>query len=236
MLTITRALAVAGSAIISLPNPASSVEWGEEVAEAEWDWRPGDLIFRNDVNSFDDRLAKANGWRWASVGILRASSAGPRVVFASEQDGVTEVTLDGFVANISQDEYAVYRVTQFTTKDAAGEITQGPLVRYSMFIAYGAAYDPQALFGNGTYYNAELPFEAALSAGVTLGDTTTIEDLAGAENDIRDLFLQKMENHPYCVVAMNRDECWNEIRTISVVTTETIMSSDLLVRLDFEGR
>ena len=31
------------------------------MAEAEWDWRPGDLIFRNGLNGFDEAVRAAEG-------------------------------------------------------------------------------------------------------------------------------------------------------------------------------
>mgnify|MGYP000949322812 CR=1 FL=1 len=59
------------------------------MAEAAWDWRPSDLIFRNGVNDIDEAMKRSFGLEWASVGILRASSGGPRVVYADPSDGVT---------------------------------------------------------------------------------------------------------------------------------------------------
>lgn len=80
------------------------------MAEAGWDWRPGDLIFRNGINDIDEAVKRSFGLRWASVGILRASSGGPRVIFASQSDGVTEEMLYEHVEGLSSDEYAVYRL------------------------------------------------------------------------------------------------------------------------------
>lgn len=37
-------------------QPAAAQDWNKIMAEAAWDWRPGDLVFLNDVNAFDDLI------------------------------------------------------------------------------------------------------------------------------------------------------------------------------------
>ena len=58
------------------------------MAEAAWDWQPGDLIFLNGINALDELIRQAEGGDWGSVGILRPSSGDPRVVFADEETGL----------------------------------------------------------------------------------------------------------------------------------------------------
>ena len=37
-------------------QPAAAQDRNKIMAEAAWDWRPGDLVFLNDVNAFDDLI------------------------------------------------------------------------------------------------------------------------------------------------------------------------------------
>lgn len=226
-----RRLALTAGLMLAFATPTLGVEWGEEVVDPAWDWRPGDLIFRNGVNPFDDALARAMDWPFASVGILRASSAGPRVVFADERQGVTEVTLDGFVSELPIDGYAVYRAASFGGSGSDEQMVQGPIAKYALFVAYAAPFDTQFAFGNGSFYNAELPFKAALGAGTVLGEMERIGTLAEGKPQLRDLFLSAMSEHPYCAIVMGEAECWAEIADISIVSTATILRSDLLTRV-----
>lgn len=228
--TVLRSI-FAATLVLATATRGHAVEWGEEVAEPAWDWRPGDLIVRNGVNPFDDALARAMGWPFASVGILRSSSAGPRVVFADEVQGVTEVTLDGFVAELSAEDYDVYRAPDFAGSAEGEQMVQGPIAKYALLTAYGAPFDAQLAFGNGKFYNAELPFEAALGAGVVLGETVRLGTLAEGKPELRDLFLSRLREHPYCAVVMGDEECWKEIADVSIATVQTILQSGLLTRV-----
>jgi len=198
------------------------------MAEAEWEWRPGDLIFRNGLNGFDDAVSTVEVSAWASVGILRASSGGPRVVFVDENLGVTEVMLGVFIEDISSDEYVVYRVRGVKTTLPDGQQIQGPMATYSLFVAYGAPYDRLARFGNGSYYNAELPFEAALNAGVVLGDPKPITNLAFADNKVQELLLSDWQNNPYCVASTSQDDCWEFINDAAIITAGALLASPRL--------
>lgn len=55
-----------------------------------------------------------------------------------------------------------------------------PAASYALLIAKGARDDPPRLFGNGAYHNAELPFEAAQSFCVTLGQPVPLQGLGQA--------------------------------------------------------
>lgn len=201
------------------------------MAEAEWDWRPGDLIFRNGLNGFDEAVRIVEGSDWASVGILRASSGGPRVVFVDESEGVTEVMLDDFIDSLSRDEYVVYRVEGVTTSRPDGQQIQGPIAAYSLSVAYGAPIDVILRFGNGNYYNAELAFEAAMSAGVVLGQPKPIADLALPGSDVWERVLEAWQDNPYCVAAITIEDCWSSINDAAVVTTGTLLASENLRRV-----
>ena len=99
----------------------------ERFKEAEWDWHPGDLIFRNDINEFDELVRRADGAKWASVGILRSSSGGPRVLYVDEKAGVTEAMLYEFVDGLTIDDYAVYRIEDVDPNEPDKLMVQGPL-------------------------------------------------------------------------------------------------------------
>ncbi|RMC36029.1 peptidoglycan peptidase [Paracoccus alkanivorans] len=198
----------------------------ERFKEAEWDWHPGDLIFRNDINEFDELVRRADGAKWASVGILRSSSGGPRVLYVDEKAGVTEAMLYEFVDGLKSDDYAVYRIEDVDPNEPDKLMVQGPLASYAVLSAYGAPVDNHLLFGNGSYYNAELPFEAALSAGISLGSPRPIEELASVDEDLRTALLTRLQDHPYCVVALAPDNCWDVLKSISIATPSVLMASD----------
>ncbi|MFT3687510.1 hypothetical protein [Paenirhodobacter sp.] len=136
-------------------------DYAAMMAEAAWDWQPGDLIFRNGVNDLDEAMRRSFGLRWATVGILRPSSGGPRVIHVDQAAGVTEDMLYDWVAGLSPGDYAVYRPKDLNPDydPEADLMTVGPLGRFALFIAYGAAQDDQFLFGNGAFYGAELAYE-----------------------------------------------------------------------------
>lgn len=97
-------------ALTILPASAETPDWASLMAEAPWDWHPGDLIFRNGFNELDDLIRDAEGGQWASVAMLRAASGDPRVVYVDPDQGVTEMMLDDYIAGLGTDDYAAYRV------------------------------------------------------------------------------------------------------------------------------
>ncbi|MDO5641802.1 MAG: hypothetical protein Q4G26_05355 [Paracoccus sp. (in: a-proteobacteria)] len=64
---------------LPLPAGAQPVDWAEIMAEAAWDWRPGDLIFRNGLDDIDEMIRQAEGGRGPRSG----SSVPPAVIPAS---------------------------------------------------------------------------------------------------------------------------------------------------------
>lgn len=218
---------------LSLVGPAHADEtnWEEAMAEATWDWHPGDLIFRNGVNEIDELIRDSEGGKWASVGILRASSGGPRVVYADQKSGVTEVMLYEFVDGLEDDEYSVYRITSLDPNKPGEQMIMGPVASYSLFVAYGRKFDNLMMFGNGSYYNAELPYLAAQSSGVILSKMTSLDNLADKNAELRSALLTNWEDHPYCEVQASPDDCWNEIKEISVTTPASIIASDAVTRV-----
>ncbi|MCK5502034.1 MAG: peptidoglycan peptidase, partial [Tritonibacter mobilis] len=169
---------VAGALSLASAAMSDEPDWARLMAEAEWDWRPGDLIFRNGLNDADDVLKHALDSPWATVGILRASSGGPRVVYVDETEGVTEVMLYRFVEELTPEDYAVYRIESLSSTLEDGQQLQGPLARYALNVAFGAPFDVQFQLGNDAYYSAELIYEAAMSAGVKLAEPVTLASLA----------------------------------------------------------
>ena len=199
-----------------------SEDWRAMMAEAAWDWRPGDLIFLNDVNEFDELLRQAEGGKWGSVGILRPSSGDPRVVFVTQAGGVTEMILYEITDVRTGDDYAVFRI-----KDAVPQ-GLGLLTNYSLLSAYGKPFDHQMLFGNGSFYNAELPFEAALSEGYIIAEPQRLADLTNVDSPLAKVILSGWQDHPYCVAALSEAECWEELKRIAIVTPDALLSSGAL--------
>lgn len=200
----------------------TSKDWDAIMAEAAWDWRPGDLIFLNGINDFDELIRQPEGGKWGSVGIMRPSSGDPRVVFASEGSGVTELILYEVTDVRTEAEYAVYRI-----KDAVPQ-GLGLLTNYSLFSAYGKPFDHLMLFGNGSFYNAELPFEAAMSEGYTIAKPRKLADLADLESPLAEAILTDWRGHPYCVAALSEADCWEELKNIAVVTPGALLASGAL--------
>lgn len=206
------------------PEPGQP-DYAALMAEAAWDWRPGDLIFLNGLNEFDELVRQAEGGEWASVGILRPSSGDPRVVFVDDRDGVTEVMLSELTEMRSDDGYAVYRVRGAEAKGL------GFLTSYSLFSAYGRPFDPLMLFGNGQFYNAELPFEAAMSEGHVIAEPRRLGDFADPDSPMVKAILSGWREHPYCVAALSAEDCWQVVQDIAVVTPGALLSSGKLERI-----
>lgn len=219
------------SLMVFSATAAHAEEDPERFKEAEWDWHPGDLIFRNGVNEFDELIRDAEGGQWASVGILRSSSGGPRVVYVDQESGVTEVMLYEFVEGLTNEDYAVYRIESLDPNRPGEQMENGAVPKYSLVITYGFEYDSEMILGNARYYNAELPYMAALSAGEHLGDPVPLEKLGANNEALRDMLLTSWEEHPYCRVQFSKDDCWNMIKGISVVTPGLLLASDALTRV-----
>lgn len=157
-----------------------------------------------------------------SVGIMRPSSGDPRVVFVDVTNGVTELVLYEITDVRSEDEYAVYRI-----KDAVPQ-GLGLLTNYSLFSAYGKPFDHLMLFGNGSFHNAELPFEAAMSEGYTIAKPQKLSDLAGMESPLGKAILAGWQDQPYCVAALSEADCWEQVKNIAVVTPGALLASGAL--------
>lgn len=154
---LRRAPVLLAIAFLSAPAHAEGTDWAMAMAEAEWDWHPGDLIFRNGINDQDELLRDAEGGAWASVGILRASSGGPRVVYADQDQGVTEVMLYEFVDGLGPDDYAVYRIDALDPNRPGQQMQMGPIATYALTVAYGAGFDSHMLPDDDMFYNADCP-------------------------------------------------------------------------------
>ncbi|WP_167803322.1 peptidoglycan peptidase [Pseudoroseicyclus tamaricis] len=209
--------------------PAQDVaptDWAAIMAEAAWDWHPGDLVFRNGWLPADDWLKEATGGTWASVGILRSSSGGPRVIYVSPERGVTEDMLDDFIAGLGPDEYEAYRLTGLDPNAPGRQVEQGPLPSYALFEVYGAPFDTDLTLGNGRFYGAELAFEAAQSAGSRLGEPVRLGDLAEVDAGL----LASLPGLPYCA-AGPPEACWQAMRERQVVTPDSLIASGMLTRM-----
>lgn len=216
-----------------LTAPTPDDAYRSSMAEAAWDWRPGDLIFRNDVNDIDEAMKRSFGLKWASVGIVRPSSGGPRVAFAEQTDGVTEEMLYEHIDGLSANEYAVYRVRGLDPDYRPDEqMWPGPMVRFALFIAYGQPFDRQLMLGDGAFYNAELVYQSVLNAGIVLGSPVRLHSLAGDPKDLDPKFRELLEAHRYCGYELSFDECWTyNLQDQSIVTTESLISSGLLEQI-----
>ncbi len=56
-------------------QPAAAQDWNKIMAEAAWDWRPGDLVFLNDVNAFDDLVCSDLRGGGRQMGLGRGDAA-----------------------------------------------------------------------------------------------------------------------------------------------------------------
>ncbi len=212
--------------------PAFGQDWAEAMKEAAWDWHPGDMIFRNSMSKRDDLIRDAEGGKWATAGMLRAASGDPRVVYVDEKLGVTEIMLDQFIEGLTEDDYAVYRISELDVNNLPGrQVEQGPLMRYALFIVYGSEYDPFMLLGNGRFYNAELPYMTALNSGVILGSPVTPGSLGAQSKALRDDLLTNWEQHPHCNVQSTGDECWEMIKGTAVITPRVLIESPKVGRV-----
>lgn len=218
---------------LSATGPEPDAEHQAMMAEAAWDWRPGDLIFRNGVNDIDESIRKSLGLEWASVGILRPSSGGPRVAFVDQASGVTEEMLYEHVEGLAPGEYAVYRLRDLDPDyDPDAQMWPGPMVRFALFIAYGQPFDQQFTLGEGAFYNAELAYLSALNAGIVPGAPVPLSELAKDPGDLDDGFRKLLEGHRYCRYEPVFDECWrHNLQGQAIVTTASLIASGALERV-----
>lgn len=207
--------------VCAMTQPGRAQDWDKIMAEAAWDWRPGDLIFINGISTFDDMIRQAEGGDWASVGVMRPASGDPRVVFVDQAEGVTERILYEITDTRAPTEYQVYRIK------AAEEQGLGALTNYLLLSAYGSPFDPLMLFGNGKFYGAELAYEAALSEGHVLGQPRRLAELTKMDGPLAQALLSG-GGHPYCVAALSDADCWAELQNIAVVTPGVLLASGAL--------
>lgn len=222
------AIMACGLALLCAPVAAQQVDWTQVMREAAWDWQPGDLIFRNGQSDLDEMIRQAEGADWSSVGILRAASGDPRVVIVDEKEGVTERMLSEYIEGLSPQDYAVYRIDALDATAPGQQMEMGPVASYALFLAYGAPYDRLRMFGNGAYYNAELPFEAAQSFGVTLGTPIRLRDLGAANPALRDHLLTDWKDDRFCPYATSTEECWRDMGDVAIITPGALIGSGVM--------
>lgn len=203
------------------------------MAEAAWDWRPGDLIFRNGINDIDEAMKRSFGLKWASVGILRPSSGGPRVAYVDQSKGVSEEMLYEHVEGLSPDAFAVYRVRGLAPDDRPDDqMWPGPLVRFALFITYGQPFDTDFMLGDGAFYNAELAYQSALNAGFVLGNPVRLRDLVNDPDKLDPELHKILTTHRYCRYELSFDDCWTfNLQDQTIVTTDSLIASGLLDRV-----
>ena len=208
------------------------------MAEAAWDWRPGDLIFRNGINDMDESIRRSFGLEWASVGIVRPSSGGPRVAFVDQSSGVTENMLYEHVEGLSAGEYAVYRLRDLDPDyDPDGQMWPGPMVRFALFIAYGQPFDDQFMLGDGAFYNAELAYLSVLNAGIVPGAPVPLHSLVKDPKDLDAGFRKALQAHRYCRYELVFADCWTyNLRDQPIVTTGSLIASGVLDKVFPQGR
>lgn len=212
----------------SLAGPElRSPDYTAGIEEATWDWLPGDLVFRNGINSFDEIVRDAESGEWASVAVLRPSSGGPVAIYVDERIGVTEAPLDYFIDGVP---YAVFRVTGM---DAAltNSFDLGPMAAFAGIVAMEMPYDTDMMLENGKFYNAELPFAAAMNAGVVLASPNPIRELATLETPLGQALLNGKIGHYPCIEATDEEMCWGWLRNLAIVTPGMIVSSDAVVQV-----
>ena len=199
-------------------------DYSKAFAEAAWDWLPGDLVFRNGLNDFDEVVRENEAGRWASVGVIRPSGGGPVAMYVDEDKGVTETPLDLFIAD---EDYAVYRVTRLANVRAES-YDLGPMALFAGIQAMGMPYDTEMMLENGKFYNAELPFAAALNAGVVLVAPQPLRDVTTPQAPLGRALLANSIGHFPCIEATDMDMCWGWMRNLAIVTPGMLLASDQL--------
>lgn len=201
---------------------AQETDYSGLMAEAAWDWLPGDMVFRNNLNDIDEIVRENESGAWASVGVVRPSSGGPVVIYVDEEQGVTETPLDLFIEN---EAYAVFRVASL--EDVRAEsYDPGPMALFAGILAMGMPYDAEMMFENGKFYNAELPFAAALNAGVMLVTPQPLRDVTTMDAPLGQALLENRIGRYPCIEATDREMCWGWMGNLAVVTPGMILSSD----------
>lgn len=193
-------------------------------AEAAWDWLPGDLVFRNGLNDFDEVVRENESGQWASVGVIRPSGGGPVVIYADEEQGVTETPLDLFIDEAA---YAVFRVTSLENVRAES-YDLGPMALFAGILAMHMPYDNEMMLENGKFYNAELPFAAALNAGVLLVAPKPLREITTPDAPLGKALMKGRIGHFPCVEATDEKMCWGWMKNLAIVTPQMLISSDLL--------
>lgn len=202
-------------------------DYSEMMAEAAWDWLPGDLVFRNNLNDFDEIVKQNESGQWASVGVTRPSSGGPVVIYVDEEQGVTETPLDLFIEN---EAYAVFRVTSLETMRAES-YDLGPMALFAGIVAMEMPYDTEMMLENGKFYNAELPFAAALNAGILLVTPTPLREVTTPEAPLGQTLLKNRVGRFPCIEATDKEMCWGWMRNLAIITPGALISSEALEQI-----
>lgn len=199
-------------------------DYATMMAEAAWDWLPGDFVFRNNLNDFDEIVRQNESGQWASAGVIRPSSGGPVVIYVDEKHGVKETPLDLFIAN---EAYAVFRVTSLESVRAES-YDLGPMALFAGIVAMEMPYDTEMMFENGKFYNAELPFAAALNAGIMLVAPKPLREVTTPEAPLGQALLENRIGHFPCIEATDKEMCWGWMRNLAIITPGILISSEAL--------
>ncbi|MDO5641803.1 MAG: hypothetical protein Q4G26_05360 [Paracoccus sp. (in: a-proteobacteria)] len=138
---------------------------------------------------------------------------------------MTEVMLYDHIAGLAPDDYAVYRIDALDVNAQGDQMEMGPVATYALLFAYGAPHDAARMFGNGAYYIAELPFEAAQSFGVTLGRPVPLRDLGAASPALRAALLEGWQDDRLCRYATREDDCWSQMGAVAIITPGALIAS-----------
>lgn len=87
-------------------------------------------------------------------------------------------------------------------------------------------YDDEMMFENGKFYNAELPFAAALNSGVLLVTPKPLREVTAIDAPLGKALLKNRIGHFPCIEATNTEMCWGWMRNLAIVTPGMITSSD----------
>lgn len=180
------------------------------------DWRDGDIIVQESKSVPVLPAFAARDSLPMHIGIVRVTGSGPMVIEARET--VQETPLAEFVGRGRSRAYAVYRVASLSTNQSV-EVMAAAQAQIGKTGDFFLDETPDNL------YSSELVHLSFNAAGVTLGHTERLRNLASENPQVAARFMGRWsESKPCKRRYLDHEQCWGLVGSYEVIAPQVIVS------------
>lgn len=187
------------------------------------DWRDGDLILQHTTADHGLPVFEEEGAGEPNLAIVRVTPDGPVVIEARET--VSEVTLKAFLQAGLTPDYTVYRLAGLEPEQAAAVVKAASALK-------GRSADFFLERAPDQLYASEFVQLAFRNAGIELGRTQRLRDLARGKPRVEAAFGARWNTHRPCKARyLSQDECWRLVGRHEVIAPRVILADSRISRV-----